>query len=415
MLTPRSFIILVLIIAGETIFLLPFVVARVFRPTFLDVFQISNFQLGSAFSVYGLVAMVSYFAGGPLADRYSNRKLMAIALAVTAGGGVVFSTIPSLVTLTILFGFWGLSTILLFWAALLRATRVWGGVHQQGTAYGMLDGGRGLVAAVIAGGAVYLFGSLLPQEAALASLDEKKEALTQIIWVFTCTTAAVGGMIWWLLPRNEVDHREYKMPLQGFGNLIGRPVLWFHAIIVLCAYMGYKATDDFSLYARDAFGHDDLQAARVGLFSFWVRPFAAVIAGLVADRYSSSMVTILAFVVLIFGCLMIVTGCLNLGVYYLLILTVITTSLGIYALRGVYFALLQEAGIPLAITGLFIGVVSFVGYMPDVFMGPLMGYLIDRSPGVTGHQHVFAVVAGFACLGLISTLLFRKFRHGGGL
>ncbi len=58
-----------LIAAGEGAFLLPFVVARIFRPTFLDVFQITNHQLGTAFSFYGIVAMVAYFPGGPLADR----------------------------------------------------------------------------------------------------------------------------------------------------------------------------------------------------------------------------------------------------------------------------------------------------------------------------------------------------------
>ena len=48
-----------------------------------------------------------------------------------------------------------------------------------------------------------------------------------------------------------------------------------------------------------------------------------------------------------------------------------------------------------------------IGYTPDIFMGPLMGYLIDRSPGALGHQYVFGVVAAFAAVGLISTWLFQ--------
>ena len=56
-----------LVMAGEAIFGLPFVVARVFRATLLDVFEITNLQLGTAFSVYGVVAMLAYFPGGPLA------------------------------------------------------------------------------------------------------------------------------------------------------------------------------------------------------------------------------------------------------------------------------------------------------------------------------------------------------------
>jgi len=69
----RTAIIIALMAAGESVFLLPFVLARVFRPTLLDVFGITNLELGVAFSVYGVVAMIAYFAGGPLADRYSAR------------------------------------------------------------------------------------------------------------------------------------------------------------------------------------------------------------------------------------------------------------------------------------------------------------------------------------------------------
>jgi hypothetical protein len=44
-------ILVALIAAGEAVFLLPFVLDRVFRPTFLDVFGVTNLQLGTAFSL----------------------------------------------------------------------------------------------------------------------------------------------------------------------------------------------------------------------------------------------------------------------------------------------------------------------------------------------------------------------------
>ena len=138
-----------LIISGETIFFLPFVLPRVFRPTLLDVFQIDNLELGTAFSAYGIVAMISYFFGGPLADRFSARSLMAWALVATSLGGVYMMTIPSYMGVMGVYAFWGFTTIFLFWAALIKATREWGGERSQGKAFGFLDGGRGLSAALI--------------------------------------------------------------------------------------------------------------------------------------------------------------------------------------------------------------------------------------------------------------------------
>ncbi|MDP6909488.1 MAG: MFS transporter, partial [Flavobacteriales bacterium] len=130
---------LTLVIAGESIFFLPFVLARVFRPTLLEVFEISNFELGLFFSVYGMVAMGAYLFGGPLADKFSAPKLMSFALATTACGGLFMSTFPSPSEMKLLYGFWGVTTILLFWAALIRATREWGGTEIQGLAFGLLD------------------------------------------------------------------------------------------------------------------------------------------------------------------------------------------------------------------------------------------------------------------------------------
>jgi len=69
-----------LIIAGEIIFALPFHLARFFRPTLLETFQLSATELGSIQGIYGIVAMLSYFPGGLLADRFPAHKLLVISL-----------------------------------------------------------------------------------------------------------------------------------------------------------------------------------------------------------------------------------------------------------------------------------------------------------------------------------------------
>ena len=111
----------------------------------LEVFQLSNAQLGDIFAMYGVIALLSYFPGGALADRFSARSLMSMSLVATALGGAYLYTLPGLVGLYAVFAYWGMTSILLFWAALIKATRDWGSEHTQGVAFGMLDGGRGLV------------------------------------------------------------------------------------------------------------------------------------------------------------------------------------------------------------------------------------------------------------------------------
>ena len=81
------YIIILLILAGEAVFILPFVIVRIFRTTFLESLIISQTELGSCFSVYGLVALFSYLVGGPLADKFRPHLLMSTALMLTGLGG----------------------------------------------------------------------------------------------------------------------------------------------------------------------------------------------------------------------------------------------------------------------------------------------------------------------------------------
>jgi len=101
-------IILILILAGEIIFGLPFHTLRFFRASFLETFALTNTQLGDAFAVYGIMAMLAYFPGGALADRVSPRKLMSLSLFATAVGGIYYASIPSYLGIQLLFGYWGL-------------------------------------------------------------------------------------------------------------------------------------------------------------------------------------------------------------------------------------------------------------------------------------------------------------------
>lgn len=397
-----------LIVAGETVFVLPFVVARVFRTTFLAVFGLSNLQLGTAFSVYGAVAMAAYFLGGPLADRYAARLLIGVALAATAAGGLVLATVPAVAGLAALYGFWGLSSILLPWAALIRATREWGERNGQGRAYGILDSGRGLLAALLASATVALFAQLLPVDVAAATLPQRSAALRQIILLCSGFTLAAALLAYRVLPGRRLLVADPSAPNWAGVRLAARlPGVWLQALVIVCAYVAYKVTDNFGLYAHDVLGYDEVAAARLGTLSFWMRPLAALAAGLLADRIQASRALVAGFAVLAAGALVLAADLLPMTVPAVLMATVVTISLGIYGLRGIYFSVMNEARVPLAVTGSAVGLVSLIGYTPDLFAGPLVGWLLDRDPGAAGHRHVFLMVAGFALLGLAASLGLR--------
>ncbi|NND97817.1 MAG: MFS transporter [Pirellulaceae bacterium] len=404
----RSYTMLALVLAGEAIFFLPFVVARIFRPTLLDVFEITNLQLGVAFSAYGTFAMLSYFPGGLLADRFDARRLMVAALLSTALGGIAFAMTPGFRALVWLFGFWGVTTILMFWAALIRVTRQWGGQRLQGTAFGLLDAGRGLSAAAIGSIGVVALGWMLPDAVETATLDQRRAALARVILGFTIATAATAIIVWYAIPaRKTANPLRVVADSPGVLATVRLPAVWAQAVAIVCAYVCYKGLDDVSLFARDVMRLDEVRAARASTMAMWIRPPAALVAGLVADRWRVSSMMMISFAVVAFGSGIIASGWIQWGGLSLFYLTIATTSAAVFGLRGLYFAMMEEGKIPVLTTGTAVGVVSVIGFTPDIFMGPLTGYLLDRSPGPQGHQHLFAVVACFAIAGFLAAAMLR--------
>jgi MFS family permease len=205
--TPWYFLVL-LILAGESVFILPFVLSRVFRPTVLEVFGLDNLQLGLCFSVYGFVALLSYLFGGPLADKFPPRKLIAVALWMTALGGSIYATFPNYTTLKILYGYWGFTTIFLFWAPMIKATRIWGGSTSQGKAFGFLDGGRGLVGALFGTIGVLIFALFMTSKSIEVTVSDSRAAFKQVILVSSGIVVLVGILVWCFMKLDREIEKE---------------------------------------------------------------------------------------------------------------------------------------------------------------------------------------------------------------
>ncbi|QSE96592.1 MFS transporter [Fulvivirga lutea] len=408
----KYFTITALILAGEVIFLLPFVVTRIYRPTFLAVFDINNFELGSAFSVYGITAMISYFLGGPIADRFESRKLISFSLVVTSLAGFIMAKIPSLLTLTILYGFWGVTTILLFWAAFTKATRVWGGIEDQGKAFGLVDGGRGLVAALLASLSVIMIDFFIPESIAEPSVQVLSNALSNVIYAFSLFTLCTAIITWLAIPKYETATiKSTKIDLEGLRYCLRKKSVWIQSGILLCAYVAYKCTDDFSLFAYDVLHYDDVSSAHIATIAFWMRPVAALGAGLLGDKYLHSKIVSVCFMIIIAGGLTIYSGLINENNGVQAVITIAAISAGIFGLRGLYYALFKESDIPLKYTGSAVGVVSVIGFTPDVFFGPLMGYLLDEFPGSRGHEYLFGLLAIIGMIGIIASYFFTQIKN----
>jgi len=353
--------------------------------------------------------LIAYLLGGLVADLFAPGRLMGVALILTALGGVFLSQFPSLGQLKILYGYWGMTTILMFWAAMIKATRIWGGKDRQGKAFGFLDGGRGLVAAGFGSLGLYVLSIFVVDDFESMDFASRQSAFQYMILVFSAVVASVGVLIFFgLQSKTEDKIVEEKLGLENIKKALKLPTVWLMMIIILTGYCGYKITDIFSLYAKDVMGYDELKAAGIGTLLLYIRPILGIVIGFLADKNKPSLYLGIGFLIMMIGAISLSSGIIGPSVVPLFILSIFGTALGVYAIRSLYFAIMEEGNIPVILTGTAVGMASFIGYTPDIFMGPLIGVLLDNNPGATGHQYVFGILAIFAAIGLIATIIFIR-------
>ena len=398
-----------LILSGELIFVLPYVLARIFRPTFLEVFSLSNLQLGSLFSVYGTVALLSYVYGGVISDRFQPKNLIASSLFFTALGGLVLAVYPSYFVLQILYGYWGFTTVFLFWGAMIKAARVWGGAKNQGQAFGFLDGGRGLVAASMGSLGVLIFSFFLTNDIESASLIERKDAFRYVILFSSFMVFLNGILVLFFMESNQKSEAKNTFStLSHVKAVLKIQSVWLIMIIIISAYVGYKVTDIYSLYASEVMLFNHIEAANIGSLQLYLRPLVCVIIALLAGKKNYIYFIIFGFITMLIGSTIFAFGIVQLNMNFVFFFSLIIVATGTYAIRALYFSIMQEGRIPLLMTGTAVGVISVIGYTPDIFASPIIGYFLDKYPGILGHQYVFTILVLFSVLGLLASIKFAN-------
>ena len=390
----------VLILAGGAIY--PLIYLRQnFEVSILESFGITISELGQCYSMLGVIFVLTYVPSGWLADRVSPRWLLSFSLALTGMLGLWFSTMPSFQVLLIIFAGWGIATGLTFWAALIKGVAVLAGHDEQGRFFGILDGGRGLVEAVLATIAVAWFAHSLDSLGQSTSV-----ALQNVIYLYIGFALLLSPIVFFAI--DDIKEGEASVPADGSRRrfwvdvkvLLSRTELWLAAFCLLCGYQLFWATYSFSGYLQQSYGMTAVAVGTITVAKLWMRPVGAIAAGFLGDRFNLEKV--LAGLML--------AGSVALAVLIILPLTasrgillavVLLVGLLTYAIRGIYWATLDSCNIPVRIKGLAIGVMSFIGYSPDIYLPLINGALLERFPGKPGYSIYFT---GIVLMGLLGTL-----------
>lgn len=383
---------LLLLAAGAgIIFQLPYIRETFYVPI-QNAMNLTNEQMGLLSSGYAAMATLSYFVGGIIADKFSARKLLTFSFLATGALGLWFSTFPGFQISRIIFILMGISTIITYWSACIKATRMLGTEEEQGRLFGLQEGLRGVLNALLVFGMTAAFSAFADEIAGAAAA----------IRVCAIAVIIIGILNWFVIEDTKAEEQTESLGsvVKGMFKCLLIPRVWILVGIIFTAYSVYGLIGYVTTYAQQFYGMTATTAATLGGVRYLLQGVGGIVGGFLADKLHSRMKVIgggCIGLAISFGIYIILPG--TPGLCGAVIGNFFFGLIFIYAVRSQYFAVHQDADIPLSLSGRVSGISSALGYLPDVFMYTLVGGWMD-SYGRRGYNMtwIYAIVAALLCV-----------------
>lgn len=400
---------LLLLAAGAgIIFQLPYI-RETFYPQIQSAMGLTNAQMGLLSSGYATMATLSYFIGGAIADRFSPRLMLTVSFIGTGLLGLWFSTFPSFTTARIIFVLMGVTSIITYWSACIKATRALGTPEEQGRLFGLQEGLRGIINAIVVfamTGAYAYFAAT--SEVFGASMAIKVCAIVDII---------IGILNFIFIRDSEEDKKEKPESVveltNGLFKCLTIPRVWILVGIIFTAYSVYGLIGYVNTYAVNYYGLSATMGSTLGGIRYLLQGVGGIVGGILADKLHSRIKVVGGGAVLLaISFALYIVLPVNGSLVMAIIVNFIMGLIFIYAVRSQYFAIHDDAGIPMALSGRVSGIASALGYAPDLFMYTLVGSWMDKY-GAAGFKMTwaYAAVAALLCV-VLSVVLSKVIKEG---
>lgn len=398
----KNFFVIMLVSAGGAIiYMLPYF-RYDYYDAYMNMYNLSNTQIGVFGSIFGVFGFISYLFGGYVADRFSIRKIIAISLVGTGLGGFVHLMDLSFPALVALYAFWGFSSLFAFWPACIKAVRVLSDADGQGKAYGIFEGGRGIFAALTASSAVIVF------KLGANKLGEAY-GIKQLMFFYAVITTLCGILVF-LFMKDETIRDDEHISFKDIKNVIKLPAVWIIAIVTFCNYVYTLSSFYFTPYSTTILGVSVAFGATLATSKRWIAPFSNVGGGYLGDKFGTSNLLLASFVIMIIGVVGILALPLNPSTTITIMYTVlfIISYLAYQVNSTITWAMMEEGAVPEKYSGTAAGLISTIGYLPDVFISILAGATLDAFPGVTGFRYFFGFLIAMLTLGTLAVMMWKR-------
>lgn len=394
---------MLLIIAAGTVYPIPYL-RQNFENSLLELFGLTQAQLGQCNSLLGVMLFLTYLPSGWLADRVRPNWLLAISMAGTGALALVLATAPGFFYIKVIYIALGLTTGLTLWASLIRTTSLIAPHSQQGQFFGLLESGRGVIEALLATLALAFFAYAIEQQTLATTV-----AASRVLIFYGLVALGLSPLVFFSLSSPDKDSDANvassgsSLHWSDYKVLLSNPSIWLSAVVILVGYQIFWVTYSFAGLLESIFGISAVTVGTITVARLWMRPISPVIAGVIGDKFHA--VRFLALLLLIAAGMLAAIPLLpaNASVLVLLVM-ILAVSLVTFGIRGIYWATLDDCNVGASTRGMAVGIISIMAYTPDIYVPMIQAWCLSLWAGKAGYIAYYGIFSATGIIGCMAAL-----------
>ena len=400
------FNVILLSLGAGVVYLIPYMRGTYYEPM-MEALQITNTQMGVIQGFFGLLTVLCYFPGGWLADRFPANKMLFVSLAGLGLGGLYFATFPSFPVVVALHVWFGIACTLTFWASFIRSQRASAPPEAQTRVFGFVEAGRRIVSIVVAMLGAYL----------LAHGINDVEGFRNALYLYSGAALLSGFLILFFFKEDtrfvSDEKKTFKEIFEGVKTAFKFPAVWLIGFMIMTIYCSYRTQDITTPYFTSLGGLSVALAATVASIRFYgIAPIGAFLGGILGDKSSPSSVMLYGSIIIaVFSVIFAVVPASSSTLILLLIVLFIFMTAH-FGVRPAFYAMLEEAKVPIAVTGAATGIIATLAYLGDFICPIYQGIILDAYPGQLGYSILFIISCGWAILSCVIAFVFKRSTAG---
>lgn len=401
----KIILLVLMMLSLNTIYVLPYLMYTYYTPLQTAMGLVGqDAAYGSLLNVYGIANVILYIPGGLICDKFDAKKLLVFSMIGTGILGLVETTWPSYTILMLIYIGWAFTTVLTYWSASIKCINLVAGSDEQGSMYGALEAGRGVVGILLTTVFVSIY---------TAFSSDPTKAMGYVIATVSIVMILVGILMIFLFPNTSVEGSTNESVIDSVKAMLGAfklPVTYLLAGMIFGACVAQAGLSYLGPYLQNVCGLSDKVVIIFANYNKTICTLvSASIAAIAAKKMgNSSKFMIYAGIgaVICYLALIFVPGTAALAYPIMCIMIMSTLCYPIF--RALYYAAIEELGTPKNQVGSVIGIASIIGFIPDTFYTTMCGARLEADP-VGGYKFIFATCAIAMVVGLVCAYItYRK-------